>query len=61
MLKSRSVLSRHLSSKQDKHSIDFDDIVPIKQGGLKGTFLNQASNKQSRQGFYDISGQQTPA
>ncbi len=26
--KSKSVLSRYLSSKLDKHSLDFDDILP---------------------------------
>jgi hypothetical protein len=30
--KSKSVLSKHLSSRVDKNSIDFDDIQPIKQG-----------------------------
>jgi hypothetical protein len=52
--KSKSVLSRYMSSKNDKNSIDFDDIVPIKHGGGVVTSNVNGSNKNSRQGFYDM-------
>eukprot|EP00347_Sterkiella_histriomuscorum_P024512 403330852 len=51
--KSKSVLSRYMSSRQDKYSIDFDDIQPQKVGGITGNFLH--SKQQSKHDFYDYS------
>ena len=48
--KSKSVLSRYQSSKQDRYSIDFDDIQPTKLNGILNNFN---SKNNSRQGFYD--------
>lgn len=55
MQKSRSVLSRYMSSKQGKNSYDFDEITPSKNAGGNGgaSHQNINSNKNSRHGFYD--------
>lgn len=50
--KSKSLLSKQQSSKNDKNSIDFDDIQPINQVGDQ-PFAN-IGLKNSRQGFYDV-------
>ena len=54
--KSKSLLSKQMSSKNDKNSIDFDDIQPINYVGDQPFVRIGAKN--SRQGFYDVESQQ---
>ena len=53
--KSRSVLSRYVSSRQDKYSIDFDDFQPHKANGISGNVPGLHSKAKSKNDFFDYS------
>lgn len=54
--KSRSVLSRYMSSRQDKYSIDFDDFQPHKANGINGNVPGLHSKTKSKNNdFFEYS------